>query len=172
MEHLAGKTIVSFKREFRQSYFIGKNYADRLLVRQILEERMSMEDFPGYSSVLLSHDELRYVVTHNVTSWRSALKSVAGIYLVTDTSCGKHHVGCAFGVEGLWGRWSLYAHSPDGHNVELKKLLESRGDTHAKHFQFSILEICDVIATKEEVLARECHWKSALYSRDFGYNSN
>jgi hypothetical protein len=172
LEHLAGKTIVSFKRNFRASYLIGKNFADQLLVVQILEEPMAMEDFPGYSSVLITHDELRHIVTHNLTSWRSALKSVAGIYLITDTSCGKHYVGSAYGIDGLWGRWNLYADKPHGRNAELRNLLKKRGDVHAKYFQFSILEICDVIATKEEVLARESHWKSALSSRLFGYNSN
>jgi hypothetical protein len=172
LEHLAGKTIVSFSRNFRNSWPFGEKYADQLLVAQILEERMAMEDFPGYSSVLITHDELRHIVTHNLTSWRSALKSVAGIYLITDTSCGKHYVGSAYGIDALWGRWNLYADKPHGHNAELRNLLKKRGDAHAKHFQFSILEICDVIATKEEVLARESHWKSALSSRLFGYNSN
>jgi hypothetical protein len=174
LEHLAGKTIISFKRGFRNPYPLGKNNADKLLVAQILEERMTMKDFPGYSSVLLTHDELRYIVTHNLTSWQSALKSVAGIYLVTDTSCGKHYVGSAYGIDGLWGRWQFYADpsSSHGNNVELKDLLKKSGHTHAKHFQFSILEICDRLATEVEVFARESHWKSALYSREFGYNSN
>jgi hypothetical protein len=172
LDHLAGKTIVSFKRTFRNSYLIGKSYQDQLFVTQILEERMSLGDFPGYSSVLLSHKELRIIVTHNLTSWRSALKSVAGIYLVTDKSCGKQYVGSAYGIDGLWGRWCLYALFPHGNNTELKDLLKQRGDAHAEHFQFSILEICDVKMAKEEVFARESHWKSTLCSRLFGYNSN
>jgi hypothetical protein len=172
LDHLAGRTIISFKRTFRASYLIGKKFANQLLVAQILEDRMSVVDFPGYSSVLLTHDELRYIVTHNLTSWRAALKSVAGVYLISDKSCGKHYVGSAYGTDGLWGRWNLYANLPHGNNAELKELLKQHGDIHAKHFQFSILEICDMMATKDEVLARESHWKSALCSRLFGYNSN
>ncbi len=172
LDHLTGRTIVSFKRTFRASYLVGTRYADQLIVSQILQERMSIGDFPGYSSLLLTYDQLRHVVGHSLDSWRSALKSVAGIYLITDTSCGKHYVGSAYGVEGLWGRWCLYAAAPHGNNAELRQLIQIKGIDYAKNFQFSILEICDVIATQDEVLARESHWKNALYSRTYGYNSN
>jgi hypothetical protein len=172
LEHLSGRTIVAFSRSFRASYLQGARYANKLIVAQILEERMSIRDFPGYSSVLLKFDELRHIVRSELVAWRSALRSVAGVYLITDTSCGKLYVGGAYGTEGIWGRWSSYAESLHGHNKELRALLVERGDAHAQHFQFSILEICDVMATKDEVLAREAHWKTAVCSRDFGYNSN
>lgn len=131
-----------------------------------------MGDFPGYSSTLIQHDELRHVVKRALDTWRSALRSVAGVYLITDTSCGKHYVGSAYGTEGIWGRWGAYAATGHGGNAELQKLLSEQGESHAKHFQFSVLEICDVLSTQAEVLAREGHWKKALRSREFGYNSN
>ncbi len=62
--------------------------------------------------------------------------------------------------------------SPHGNNLDLRDLLKVMGDTHAKSFQFSILEICDPLTTNDEVLRREAHWKNALLSRRFGYNSN
>jgi hypothetical protein len=172
LEHLSGRTIVAFSRSFRASYLQGARYADQLLVSQILEDRMSMGDFPGYSSVLISFDQLRHIVSRDLAAWRSALKRVAGVYLITDTSCGKLYVGSAYGTEGIWGRWSSYANSLHGHNKELRALLRDSGDSHATHFRFSILEICDVMATKDEVLARETHWKTAFCSREYGYNSN
>jgi len=170
--HLSGKTVISFRRTFRASYLVGKRYQDQLVISHILQERMSIGDFPGYASTLLSYDQLRHVVFHELTSWRSALKSVAGVYLIVDTTCGKQYVGSAYGAEGIWGRWCLYADFAHGNNAELRSLLQERGEHHAKHFQFSILEICDIIATRDEVLARESHWKTALQSREFGYNSN
>ena len=172
LDHLTGRVIVSFKRTFRASYLVGHRHADRLVVSEILAEKMSLKDFPGFSSVLLKYDELRHIVSKNITSWRAALSSVAGVYLITDTSCGKHYVGSAHGTQGFWGRWSLYVALPHGSNKELKQLLSERGTTHASHFTYSILEICDVLATQEEVLRRESHWKDALGSRVFGYNSN
>ncbi len=172
LDHLTGRVIVSFPRTFRQSYLKGSRFADKLIVSQVLEERLSMSDFPGYSSVRITYAELRHIVSRNLTTWRSALRSVAGVYLVADTSCGKHYVGSAYGAEGIWGRWSAYASVGHGHNTELRKLLVEKGDSHAKHFQFAILEICDIMATRDEVLSREAHWKRALLSRGFGYNSN
>jgi hypothetical protein len=172
LEHLTGRIIVSFKRTFRASYLIGPKYGDQLIVDQILQERMSLGEFPGYSSVLISHDQLRHIVRQNLATWRAALKSVAGVYLISDISCGRHYVGSAYGLEGIWGRWNAYAALPHGDNAELRALLDANGLDHARNFQFSILEICDVMATKDEVLARETHWKSALCSRKFGYNSN
>ena len=172
LEHLSGRTVVEFSRSFRASYLQGSRYAGQLAVSQILEDRMSMADFPGYSSVVISFDQLRHIVERDLTAWRSALKSVAGVYLITDVSCGKLYVGSAYGTEGIWGRWSTYAASLHGHNKELVDLISKMGDPHAQHFQFSILEICDVMDTQDEVLARETHWKTALRSREFGYNSN
>jgi len=172
LEHLAGRVVVQFARSFRASYLHGSRYAERLVVAQILEDKMSMADFPGYSSVLLSFDQLRHIVDRNLEAWRAALKSVAGIYLVSDASCGKLYVGSAYGTDGIWGRWCTYASSMHGHNRELKELIAKLGNAHAKHFQFSILEICDVMETQDQVLARENHWKTALRSREFGYNSN
>lgn len=172
LEHLSGRTIVEFSRNFRASYLQGSRYADQLAVAQILEDRMSMADFPGYSSVVISFDQLRHIVARDLTAWRAALKSVAGVYLVTDGSCGKLYVGSAYGTDGIWGRWSAYAGTLHGNNKELKELVTKMGEAHSKHFQFSILEICDIMDTQDEVLARESHWKNALRSREFGYNSN
>lgn len=172
LEHLNGRVIVSFKRTFRASYLKGPRYSEHLTVSEILPEKMSLKDFPGFSSVFLKYGELRHIVSKGITSWRSALSSVAGVYLITDTSCGRHYVGSAYGTQGIWGRWSLYAALPHGSNKELRQLLSEHGDEHANHFTFSILEICDVLATQDEVLGRESHWKEALGSRVFGYNAN
>lgn len=172
LEHLSGRAIISFKRTFRASYLVGHRYADQLIVSEILPERMTLGEFPGFSSVVLTYDELSHIVSKSLPSWRAALSSVAGVYLITDTSCGKHYVGSAYGTQGLWGRWSLYAAMAHGANKELRQLLSERGDAHAKYFRYSILEICDVLSTQDEVLSRESHWKEALGSRTFGYNSN
>ncbi|HQY05958.1 MAG TPA: GIY-YIG nuclease family protein [Lacunisphaera sp.] len=172
LEHLTGRAIISFKRTFRASYLVGTRYADLLIVSEILSERITLRDFPGFSSVLLSYAELSHVITRSLPSWRAALSSVAGVYLITDTSCGRHYVGSAYGTQGFWGRWSLYVETPHGFNKKLQQLLSEQGLAHATHFRYSILEICDVLATQDEVLSRESHWKEALGSRDFGYNSN
>jgi hypothetical protein len=171
LEHLTGRVTVEFKREFRASYPWGQTVANRLVVSELAQERLQWADFAGYASVLLTYEQLRHIVRQEVTSWRAALKSVAGIYLITDASCGKLYVGSAYGVEGIWGRWAAYAMSGHGHNVELARLV-AESPAHANHFQFSILEICDLKDSKDDVITRESHWKSALLSRKFGYNVN
>jgi hypothetical protein len=172
LEHLAGRVIVEHTRSGRNSYRIGSGIAGELVVAQVLEERMRMADFAGYASVLLTFDELRHVVRRALPSWKAALGSVAGVYLVADTSCGKLYVGSAYGADGIWGRWSCYAETSHGSNAELAKVIHEKGSEHARHFQFSILEICDIKDSVDAVIERECHWKAALLSREFGYNSN
>ena len=102
--------------------------------------------------MLIRMDQLKHIVDRDLAEWRSALGSVAGVYLITDTTCGRLYVGSAYGSEGIWRRWSAYASSLHGGNKELKDLLLKEGDKHASSFQFSVLEICDIMVTKDEVL--------------------
>lgn len=61
--------------------------------------------FPGFDRVRISHDVLRDVVDDSrYASWRTALLSVQGIYLIADTSTGKLYVGKADGSERILGR--------------------------------------------------------------------
>jgi hypothetical protein len=32
--------------------------------------------------------------------------------------------------------------------------------------------VCDINASSEYIISRECHWKDVLLSREFGYNHN
>jgi len=75
-------------------------------------------------------------------------------------------------VDGVWGRWCNYVATLHGGNVELRELLLKNGPEHAKHFQFALLEICDIREPTNAVLEREAHWKTALHSRVVGYNAN
>lgn len=170
--HLTGRVIVRFKRTFRASYLRGERYAGKLEVAEIRPSRMTVSDFPGYSSVILPFDTLQHIIRQDLESWRAALKSVAGVYVITDRSDGKHYVGSASGAEGIWGRWKLYAERPDGDNAGLKELLKEKASGHEKNFQLAILEICDPMTLPKDVIARENHWKQALCSRDLGHNRN
>ena len=116
--------------------------------------------------------ELRTIVRQEVASWRSALGSVSGVYVITDVQNGKQYVGSAWGAGGVWGRWCAYARSGHGGSKELRTLLAKRGAKYARHFQFAVLEVCDINASKEHVISREAHWKEVLQTRPFGYNSN
>lgn len=170
--HLTGRVVVKFKRTFRASYLRGERYAEQLEVAELRPSRMTVSEFPGYASVILSFDMLQHIIRENIESWRGALKNVAGVYVITDRADCKHYVGSAYGAEGIWGRWALYAIAPDGGNEGLNALLREKGAAHAKHFQFAILEICDPMMMRDEVIARENRWKQALCSRELGHNKN
>ncbi len=169
---LAGRVVVSFRPTGRKRYLIGSTWGSKLLVDHILPTKQSLKDFPGFQSVLLSHSELRRIIREGVQSWRIALQSVGGIYLIYDKSRGGHYVGSAFGADGIWGRWCNYAGSGHGGNVDLIKLLKENGPDHADNFQYSVLEVLNPMTHEKEVTRRETHWKQVLGSRQHGHNRN
>ena len=133
---------------------------------------MSIADFPGFNSVLLSFEMLCSIIRQSNPSWRAALSNVAGVYVITDRETGCLYVGSAYSGVGLWQRWSEYAKSRHGGNKELRKLLKAEGEDYANNFQFALVEVCDINAGSEYIISRESHWKDVLLSRDFGYNHN
>jgi len=171
LQEYAGRAVVEYPRDFRQSYTYYENYADAIRVVELKPERM-VDTFPGYNKVRLSYDRLQAIITHQPESWKTALGNVRGIYAIVDTKTGKIYVGSATGTEMIWQRWLNYAHSGHGGNSLLVKLLKDQGQDYAQHFQYSILEIAEPNALKEDILARESYWKEVLCSREHGYNDN
>lgn len=172
LEHLAGKAVVQFEKKFRASYLRGTKFEDKLLLKELRDQRMTIGDFPGYNSVLLSYRMLNTVIRESNPSWKSALSSVSGVYLITDTSDGRQYVGSAYGGEGIWQRWNSYIKNGHGGNKELRFLLRQKKDEHAENFQFSLLEVCDLNSSDDYIISREAHWKNVLRSREFGLNKN
>jgi hypothetical protein len=172
LEHLTGRAIVRFDKQFRASYLIGPKYADQMHVVALHEQRMTVGEFPGFNSVLLSHATLKTIVRENIESWRAALGAVAGVYVITDKSNGEQYVGSAYGVGGIWNRWCNYAQNGHGGNAQLRAVLRDKGATHAEHFQYAILEVCDLRESSDFVIGRESHWKEVLQTRDHGLNRN
>jgi hypothetical protein len=83
--------------------------------------------FPDFDALTLDYPQLQAVLReHRYAGWRTALASVIGIYLITDTSDGRHYVGKADGQENLLQRWAAYAANGHGGNVELKASIQAR----------------------------------------------
>lgn len=164
-EDLIGRIIISHRRGFRNSYPWFET-VDALPVSEIRPEPLTIKEFPGYDAVKISHDELKIITGQKIAQWHGALANINGIYLITDTSTGKHYVGKASGDEGIWQRWCDYAKDGHSNNKYLKKLLAKKGMQLAKHFQYSILEI----AVDKDILDRESYWMDVLKTRDFGMN--
>lgn len=167
----AGRLVIDFARTGRASYLLGDSCGTRLAVHELRPERMHLEEFPGFKKVDLGWPDLEIVVRQNSTSWRAALSNVAGVYLLSDSADGKLYVGSATGEGGIWARWCQYVNG-HGKNIELAQLISAMGRDRARAFRFSILEIADVHASRDEILARESHWKRALLTRSYGYNAN
>ena len=146
---------------------------DDLTVTELLPHPLSVADFPGFKAVNLTKAQLDVVVRNNSPAWRSALSSVKGIYLISDSGTGRLYVGKASGVDGIWGRWCTYAANVHGGNVALREEFGiDATDERRRELRLAVLEIADLSATEEDISRREGHWKSVLLSRDHGYNRN
>lgn len=152
-----GRLIAYFERPGRQSYLKGDRWVDQILLSEILAERLRIAEFPGYRAIDLSKEELDIIATQAIESWKGALSSVAGVYLISDTKSGKLYVGSASGEGGIWQRWQAYSTTGHGGNVELKQLIKNEGDNRSSFFRFSVLEIADLHESRESVLRRESH---------------
>lgn len=177
LQSLAGRLVIEWtsprnwhRRAISASNFPVLEIADRDKVA-----------FPGFDRVRLTYHELRELVEDSrYSDWRTALKEVQGIYLITDSSNGKQYVGKADGAERILGRWAAYARDGHGGNVALRALVEATvaGESrpvqsdHARNFVFSILRVFGPSTSSTEVDAAESHYKEALLTRAFGLNRN
>ena len=112
------------------------------------------------------------MIQKEAPSWKSALSSVKGVYIITDKSNGKIYVGSAYGQDSFWTRWSSYVQNGHGGNKELAEIIGNEGMEYASNFQFSILEIRTNTTSEDEIIRREAYWKNVLKSREYGYNKN
>ncbi|MEK7411685.1 MAG: GIY-YIG nuclease family protein [Planctomycetota bacterium] len=144
---------------------------DKLVIE--IKARGRQMPFPGYDDVVLSFDDLQSIVANQAANldWFHALSKVSGVYLIHDTQAGIHYVGSAYGVDGIWGRWSNYVQTQHGNNVQLRSLCEQNPGRH-RMFRFSILNTLPLSEDAEKVIDCETTWKHKLGSRAFGLNGN
>lgn len=122
--------------------------------------------FPGFDRLVLSYEQLQAVMReHRYASWRTALSSVVGIYLITDLRDGRQYVGKADGAESIRQRWHAYATNGNGGNVELRGLDPAT-------FRFSLLRVFDPATPTRDIDIAESHFKEALGTRRHGLNRN
>lgn len=168
-EKYFGRVIVNFHNTSQNLIRLPETIIDQMEVVEILSNRFSERDFPGYANVTVSWSQLHQIISRNNREWRTALQNQKGIYLITDTKSGKQYVGSAYGANMIWGRWQDYVLTGHGGNEEVKKL---SFEYIKQYFQYSILEIADGKSSDKYIFERENWWKQALLSRKFGYNLN
>lgn len=122
--------------------------------------------FPGFDRLVLDRAQLEAVMReHRYAAWRTALSSVVGIYLITDTRDGRQYVGKADGAESIRQRWGAYAANGHGGNVELRAMDPTT-------FCYSILRVFDPVTPMAVIDEAESHLKRALDTRRHGLNRN
>lgn len=132
-----------------------------------------MGNFPGLLNFVLEFDELQRLVENPEANyeWRHHLSAVNGIYMILDATTGEQYVGSANGESGIWQRWTEYAKTFTGGNVQLKVLMEK--DPHYyRNFRYSVLQTLPSNITQREIVAIEALYKKKLGSRVHGLNRN
>jgi hypothetical protein len=167
-----GRMVISFDKEFRATYLKYENHSNDLIISEIRKQRYKFDPFPGYNDFYISFDLLVEVINTNESSWKTALSTVNGIYLISDTKNGKLYVGSAYGNDSFWGRWSNYIENGHGGNKKLKEIILKNGYEYSSNFMFSILEIFNFNTPNNEIISRESFWKEKLLTREYGYNDN
>ncbi|MCC8494005.1 GIY-YIG nuclease family protein [Xanthomonas hortorum pv. gardneri] len=168
---LEGRLFVTGKYVSRTSYLKGETLSEDMVVHELLAEKLGDGEFPGFNQVDIPKDTLDRIVASGNNSWRAALSSVKGIYLLTDSKTSMLYVGKADGEAGIWGRWCQYSSTGHGWNKALVQEFGIKANDRQKDLRFSILEIMDRRSQEEQIEKRESHWKRILMSRS-GFNRN
>ncbi|KQV08408.1 GIY-YIG nuclease family protein [Leifsonia sp. Root112D2] len=162
MADLRDRLVIGWKAA--RSWKINGTTAANYPVLEIANSRPI--PFPGFDQLILSYEKLQAVMReHRYLAWRTALSSVMGVYLITDTRNGRHYVGKADGLENISQRWHAYATNGNGGNRELIGLDPAT-------FRFSLLRVFDPSTPTHVIDAAEGHFKLALDSRSHGLNAN
>jgi hypothetical protein len=169
-----GRLVVKYHNTNKNMGRTYQSVMNELEILEILNDKFTGNDFPGYENVRLSYSELKSIVERQPADWIAALQNQKAVYLITDTNTGKHYVGSATSQTGmLLQRWSNYVSNGHGGNVELRELVKTKGfDYIKKYFQYAILENYNARMDDDYILKRESWWKETLMTRDFGYNDN
>ena len=137
-----------------------------------IQRGLSDKSFTDYFSFVLDFSDLKEIITEEYKDWKQMLSATKGVYLISDGNTGKQYVGSAYGVDGIWGRWSEYVcTNGHGNNKTLKELI-SADKNYANKFQFSILMLLPSTVTSKEAIAKENLFKKKLGTNSFGLNNN
>lgn len=130
-------------------------------------------EFKGLTNFVLDYGELKKLISNPDANkdWKSNLSSINGIYMILDTKTGSQYIGSAYGIGGVWQRWSEYASSIHGNNKRLKELCKKDAN-YKKNFQYAILESLPSNINKKEVIKIESLYKEKFGTRAFGLNEN
>lgn len=130
-------------------------------VETIEPESRSTRGVPDWRGLVLKWNELQCLPA----SWKSALASWRGIYLIHDCERRSAYVSSAGGADNILRRWLGYAARGHGGNRELRR-------SSPANLRFSILERTSPDLDVAALVALGNSWKERLHTREFGLNRN
>lgn len=137
--------------------------------KPVLEIRREVQrkEFPGFRNFYAEVEHLN----HLPDSWKMALASVWGIYLLVCNATGKQYVGAAYGVDGILGRLLQYK-SPQA--VGNKRLVRhDRSKNLGRGYRCCVLDVITPGVSVSEIAQLESQWKEKLQTRgEWGLNEN
>ena len=157
---------VGLDHKDRQARCALESYFPRMIVSEVLAEPYAARAFPGLNSLTVGFAELESIVGQRVSQWSEPLSAVNGIYLLRDEHDNANYVGAAYGLNGIWGRWSQYVETGHGGNAKTTLNFGSDPQGYARrNVRFALLE--PIIRTQNipDVISRERHWMAVLGSR-------
>ena len=169
-----GRLKIGFSYRDRSTRTKMETYYPEFEVREILPEPYTGRSFCGYDKIHLSFEELEALIKNDRPDWKTALESIKGIYLITDTRTGKRYIGSAYGDQGIWSRWKCYIETGHGGNKGIQGLIKQAGIEYCRSsFRFALLEHQLSKTPDEKILKRETFWKDILLTRgNDGFNRN
>lgn len=173
IDQYAGRLYFKCTRKF--SFYNSKSRAGDFIVDHIrsVDIDRTVERFRDYDSVELTFDQLKEVIENEYEDYYNPFTCVKAVYMIIDGNTGKQYVGSAYAnKESLWARWSSYANTYHGNNIQLKQLYDSNGEKYFKKFKYIILRIFPMSASDIEIINAESHYKERYMTREFGLNSN
>lgn len=173
-QDLIGRLVLNYTgNNWRSTCFTPSYIFSNSQIKGINESRYHGERFISFDEINHDFGALEVIVKNDLLDWKAALKSVFGIYLITDKETGKHYIGSAYGEDGIWGRWSSYIYTYHGNNTDLIDIFKEKDALYfKKNFKFCILEIIPSTKSQDEVIRKESLWKEKLFTRKFGLNKN
>lgn len=169
-----GRILVKYHNTNKSMGRTFESVMQELEVLEVLNDKFTGDEFPGYENVRLTYSQLKIIVDRKTPGWISALENQKAVYLITDIKTGRLYVGSATAQYGmLLQRWSEYVSNGHGGNAGLKDIVATHGFNYVKeNFQYSILENYNARMDDGYILKRETWWKDTLKSREFGLNKN
>lgn len=171
LEDLSGRLVVNWGSSTRSWVQVLDKKGDKEIF-EILPAGY-IGEFPWFYDVLITYEQLLQLVLNQRSNreWVRMLKSVNGVYLISDITTGEVYVGSAYGKGGIFARWSAYARTVHGGNKLLRDKLERDPDC-VRRFKYSIVRVFEYGTPKEEVISHESLVKEKIGARAWGLNAN